>query len=68
MYSWGVRLTWCDCNEIENEPLKSLFDKKKTFLFKYTSNSTKRRVKTKFKINKEAVELRKYGNHFNGKR
>ena len=42
--------------------------KKKHFLFKYTSNSTKRRVKTKFKINKEAVGLRKYGNHFNGKR
>ena len=30
---------------------------RKTFLFKYTSNSTKRRVKTKFKINKEAVEM-----------
>ena len=26
------------------------------------------RVKTKFKINKEAVELGEYGNHFNGKR
>ena len=42
--------------------------KKKHFLLKYTSNSTKRRVKTKFKINKEAIELRKYGNHCNGKR